>query len=118
MSSEATRSVTAEQQARLREAVAVANIPTLIPMLVQLTGETRWLDDRYRPTRNKGLDDNPTGELPEPVQQEIRAAALDAILAWRAGRPVALPTPTNEQFVHMLSVSMGEEVPPEYGPLI
>ena len=42
---------------RLREAVAVANIPSLIPVLVQLTGDERWLEDPYRPTRARGLND-------------------------------------------------------------
>jgi 4-hydroxyacetophenone monooxygenase len=87
-------------------------------MLVQFTGETRWLEEPYLPTRNRGLDDNSTGGLPAPIQQEIRDAALEAILAWRAGKPVALPAPTNDLLVRMLSVSMGEEVPAEYGPLI
>ncbi len=107
----------AERQ-RFRDAIAIANIPTLIPVLVQLTGDQRWLEDPYRPERNRGLDDNPSGGLPEPVQEEIRAAALDAILAWRAGTPVAVERPSDKQLVRMLSVAMGEDVPPEYGSLI
>jgi 4-hydroxyacetophenone monooxygenase len=107
-----------EDDARFREGVAHANVPTLLLVLVQLTGDMRWLEDPYRPIRSRGVDDNPTGGLPEPIQDEIRAAALDAILAWRAGRPVALPDPSDELLVRMLSVSMGEEVPPEYGPMI
>ncbi len=31
------------------EAIAIANIPTLLAVLVQLTGEMRWFEDRYRP---------------------------------------------------------------------
>lgn len=107
----------AEQQ-RFREAIEIANIPTLIPVLVQLTGDERWLEDPYRPDRNRGLDDNPTGGLPESIQDEIRAAALDAILAWRTGTPITLERPRDEQLVRMLSVAMGEDVPAEYGPLI
>ena len=64
------------------------------------------------------MDDNPTGGLPVPIQDEIRAAAVDALIAWRAGKPVALPEPSDELLVRMLSVSMGEQVPPEYGPMI
>jgi 4-hydroxyacetophenone monooxygenase len=107
-----------EDNARFREGVAHANVPTLLPVLVQLTGDVSWLEDPYRPVRSRGVDDNPTGGLSEPIQDEIRAAALDAILAWRAGRPVALPDPSDELLVRMLSVAMGEEVPPEYGPMI
>lgn len=107
----------AEQQ-RFRDAIAIANIPTLIPVLVQLTGDERWLEEPYLPARNRGLDDNPSGGLPEPVQEEIRDAVLEAIVAWRAGTPVAIERPRDEQLVRMLSVAMGEDVPPEYGPLI
>jgi len=35
---------------RLREAGAGGNIPSLIPVLVQLTGDQRWLEDPCRPT--------------------------------------------------------------------
>jgi 4-hydroxyacetophenone monooxygenase len=110
--------VAAADEARFREAVALANVPTLIPLLVQMTGDLRWLEEPYRPRRNRGMGDNPTGGLPEPVQEEIRSAALDAILAWRAVEPLAIPDPPNDLLVRMLSVSMGEPVPPEYGPMI
>jgi len=100
---------------RFAQAVAVANVPTLLMVLVQLTGERRWLQPPYRPSRSIGLGDNDTGGLPEAVQQDIRDAALEAILAWRAGRAPALPDPSSEQLVEMLSVAMGEEVPDEYG---
>ncbi|PJK30369.1 flavin-containing monooxygenase [Minwuia thermotolerans] len=105
-------------EARLfEEAVAVANIPTLLMVLVQLTGELGWLEPRYRPSRGQGLDDNDSGGLPEDVQREIREASLEAILAWRAGKPVALPDPDPKLLVKMLSISMGEPVPEEYGEM-
>ncbi len=100
------------------EAVAVANIPTLLMVLVQLTGELHWLEEPYRPSRARGMSDNATGGLPEPVQGEIREAALEAILAWRAGRPVAIPEPSPELRVELLSCAMGEKIPSEYAPMI
>jgi 4-hydroxyacetophenone monooxygenase len=100
------------------EAVAIANIPSLLMVIVQLTGERRWLQEPYRPTRQQGMGDNDTGGLPEAVQQEIREAALEAILAWRDGRPVAIPTPSPAMLVEMLAVAMGEDVPDEYGEMI
>ena len=72
---------------RFAEAIAIANIPTLLMVLVQLTGDLQWLDEPYRPTRARGMTDNDTGGLPEAIQAEVRGAALKAILAWRAGRP-------------------------------
>ena len=75
--------------ARFTEAVSIANIPTLLMTLVQMTGERHWLEVPYRPARSVGLGDNDTGGLPDEIQDEIRAAALKAILAWRAGKPLA-----------------------------
>ena len=106
------------QEQRFAEAVAIANIPTLLMVLVQFTGDLRWLEEPYRVSRPRGMNDNDTGGLPEGIQREIRAAALDAILAWRAGRPIALPEPTAELRLKMLSRAMAEEVPAEYDPII
>jgi 4-hydroxyacetophenone monooxygenase len=104
-----------EHKQQFEEAVAIANIPTLLMVLVQLTGDTRWLEDPYKPHRHVGMDDNDTGGLDPAIQAEVRAAALDAILAWKAGRPVALPAPPEDMLVNMLSVAMAEHVPDEYG---
>jgi 4-hydroxyacetophenone monooxygenase len=109
------RGVVEEQ---LRAAIAVANVPTLLMVLVQMTGELRWLEDPYRPTRNRGLGDNDTGGLDPHVQAEIREAAVDAVLAWRAGKPLAIPAPSRQLLVDMLSVSMGETVPRDYADMI
>ena len=97
------------------QAIAVANIPTLLMVLVQLTGELHWLEEPYLPKRQPGLGDNDTGGLEPDRQQEVREAALEAILAWREGRPIALPEPDEDLIVRMLSVSMAEPVPSEYG---
>lgn len=101
--------------AAVRAAVSVANVPTLLMVLVQLTGDLRWLEPPFHPARTKGMADNDDGGLPEAVQSEVREAAADAIVAWRNGRPVAVPNPDPDLLVRMLGVSMGEEVPAEYG---
>ena len=102
----------------LAEAVAIGNLPTLLMVLVQLTGDLHWLEEPYQPLRTRGVGDNDTGGLPEPVQAEIRKAALEAILAWRAGRPVAIPEPSPELRLKMLSCAMGEKIPSEYAPMV
>ena len=113
-----TENQTIAEDRQLTEAVAIANIPTLLMVLVQLTGERKWLSDPYRPTRARGLSDNDDGGLPESIQSEIRDAALEAILSWRSGRPVALPEPPADLLVEMLACAMGEPVGREYGPMI
>jgi len=97
------------------EALKSANIPTLLMVLVQLTGELHWLEAPYAPRRSTGMGDNDSGGLSPELQREVRDAALEAIVAWKQGRPMAIPTPSNELFVRMLSVSMAEAVPEEYG---
>jgi len=102
---------------QLAEAVAIANIPTLLMVLVQMTGDKRWLEEPYRIRRAGGTDDNDSGGLSDEIQQEIRAAALDAILAWKAGKPMGLPNPSEKELVEMLTAAMGETVPDEYGEM-
>lgn len=63
------------ESAWLKDAIALANIPTLLAVLVQMTGDTAWLEGRFVPTRTRGLDDNDDGGLPVAVQDEIRACA-------------------------------------------
>ncbi len=101
----------------LAEAIAIANIPTLIPLLVQLTGDKCWLQGPYRPRRARGVSDNDSGGLSASIQHEIRTAALAAIRAWQNGAPMALPEPSERELVEMLTVSMGETVPDEYGEM-
>lgn len=113
MSNKQSTDLTSEQQ--FANAVAIANVPTLLMVLVQLTGQMHWLESPYRPARGRGMGDNDSGGLPPEIQEEIRTAALQAILAWHNGRAIAIPEPSPSQLVEMLSVSMGEEIPAEYG---
>lgn len=108
--------LTPQEERLYTEAVQVANIPTLLMVLVQLTGEMHWLDDPYRPRRQQGLGDNDTGGLLPEHQAEVRDAALEAMLGWRQGRPAAIPDPDPELLVHMLTVAMAEPIPDVYGP--
>jgi 4-hydroxyacetophenone monooxygenase len=110
--------VTEADRRALLEGVKKANIPTLIPVLVQLTGDRKWLERPYAPRKGRGLDDNDTGGLPGPIQDEIKSAAHEAIANWLDGAPVALARPDDALLARMLSVSMGEAAPPEYGEII
>jgi 4-hydroxyacetophenone monooxygenase len=112
------RTRTPDFEASLHEALAKANVPTLQVLTVQLTGDERWLEPPFSPTRCKGIDDNDSGGLSEELQDEIRAAAFEAITAWRNGRPEAIPRPNPEQLLRMMSVSTGEEIPVDYGPFM
>lgn len=111
-------STVAVDRERLTRAVEVANMPTLVAVLHQLTGDRTWLADPYRPTRSRGMDDNDSGGFAPDVAARIRAAAVDAIDAWVLGRPVAIPAPSGEQLIEMISAAVGEPVPPEFAEMI
>lgn len=104
--------------AALRDAIAVANIPVLVMVLHHLSGDDRWLAEPYAPTRARGLSDHDTGGLPEPVQAEIREAAEHAVREWSRGTPPALAQPSPKQLQHLLSVCVAEGVPAEYARLM
>lgn len=101
----------------LREALAEGNIPTLLAVLVQLTGDDRWLRDPYQPRRGKALSDNDDGGLGAAVQQEVRDAVYDAVLRHRRGE-ITPATLTYDQIATILGITMVEDVPAEYGPLL
>ena len=88
-----------------------ANLPSLVAVLYQLTGDRRWLADPYRPTRSRGMEDNDPGGFAPEVQAEIRAAAVDAVLAWAGGRPPAVPAPTGDALLELIDLAVGEPVP-------
>ena len=105
-------------EAQLAEAVKLANVPTLLMVLVQLTGDLNWMEAPYTPKRGRGLDDNDSGGLPEEIQDEIRAAAFGEIREWHQNGKVELPEPSGDLAATMLSRAMGEQVTPAYGQIV
>lgn len=104
--------------AAFADAVAMANIPSLLMMLVQMSGELHWLEPPFRPSRGRGVSDHDSGGLGEAEQAMVRRAALEAILAWRAGRPLAIAEPDAALRRRMMSVAVAEEVPADYDGII
>ncbi len=102
----------------LRSAIEEANVPTLQVLTVQLTGDRKWIEEPFLPTRPRGIDDNDSGGFPDELQQQVRQAAYDSIVAWHQGKPMAIERPTAEQIVQFMSVTMGESIPDAYGPFM
>ena len=100
---------------QLEEITKSANIPTLLMVIYQVTGDSRWLEPPYCPTRTKGLGDHDSGGLPEDVQATIRRAAAEAFHQLQEGRRPAIEVPTPEQTISMLGVCVGEPVDESYG---
>jgi 4-hydroxyacetophenone monooxygenase len=106
------------RRAQLEAAVAAANVPVLLMVLVHLTGDLAWLRAPYLPTRPKGMDDHDTGGLPEGVRDEVRRHAVDAIARVWEGAAPAVEDPDEALLERMLSVCMGESVPPVYARMM
>jgi 4-hydroxyacetophenone monooxygenase len=103
---------------RLERALERANLPTLVMVLFQLTGDARWLEDPFRPTAGRGLSPHDDGGFPGHVARELREATADAVVAWAEGTPAAVPAPDPELLQRMLTIYVGEEVPDEYERLV
>lgn len=113
-----SRRATAADRA-LRNALAEANIPVLIMLLVQITGDKRWLRPPYAPSRTRGMDDNDSGGLSEELQSQVRLASFEAIRELSRGASSAgMSTPSAAELARMMTVCMGEEIPAEYGELM
>lgn len=105
-----------QTRANLWSALQIANIPTLVMVVAQLSGEPKWLREPYAPVRTRGMDDNDSGGLPEAIQDEIRRAAYDLVLSGASGDSVNVPSPT--ELAEMASTCMGETIPVEYGEMM
>ena len=103
---------------KLMEALPDANIPTLLMVLLHLTGDMQWLSERFRCARAPGLDELDSGGLDEATRSEIRAAAAKAILAWKGGAAPVLPAPDEDLLTQMMRQSTGERIPDGYGAIV
>jgi 4-hydroxyacetophenone monooxygenase len=102
----------------VQAAVAVANVPALLMVVFQMTGDERWLRAPYLPTVGRGLTDHDSGGLPDDIQGEIREEAVRAILGLQRGLRPAIEIPSSALAVRMMSVFMGEPVAEMYGPML
>ena len=94
-----------------------ANIPVLLMVVYQFTGDPRWLKPPYRPTRSKGLSDHDSGGLPDDVQAEIRLGAAHAFSSMLQGEQPAIAEPDPGQMRKMLAICVGENVEDRYGEM-
>ena len=105
-------------EAALNDAIGSANVPTLLMVLLHLSGDTRWLSATYQCSRIRGLDDNDSGGLPPEVQAEVREAARQAVLQWKAGAQPRNAAPDADLLMQMMQTSLGEPVPAAYAGMV
>ena len=100
----------------LSSAIAEGDIRVLLMVLVHMTGDERWLEPPYKPRRDVRLIPDPHAGMPEEIQDEIRAAVLKL---FENGEPRPVITdPGNELMLKMMRATLGENVAPEYAPLM
>jgi 4-hydroxyacetophenone monooxygenase len=100
----------------LASAIAEADIRCLLMVLVHMTGDERWLEPPYRPKRDVRLIPDPDAGVPAEIQDEIRAAVLKL---FSHGNPHPFITdPGDELMLRMMRACLGENVAPEYAPLM
>src|SRR5213595_3434537 len=100
----------------LASAIAEGDIRVLLMVLVHMTGDERWLEPPYKPKRDVRLIPDPEAGLPRDVQDEIRAAVVKL---FEGGEPKPVITdPGDELMLRMMRATLGENVTPEYAPLM
>jgi 4-hydroxyacetophenone monooxygenase len=100
----------------LASAIAEGDIRVLLMVLVHLTGDERWLEPPYKPKRDVRLIPDPDAGVPAEIQDEIRAAVVK-LFAHGNPKPV-ITDPGNELILKMMRSCLGENVAPEYAPLM
>ncbi|WP_244486157.1 flavin-containing monooxygenase [Bradyrhizobium viridifuturi] len=104
------------QHLDLSSAIAEGDIRVLLMVLVHMTGEEKWLEPPYKPKRDVRLIPDPDAGVPKPIQDEIRAAVLN-LFADGTPKPV-ITDPGDELMLRMMRATLGENVAPEYAPLM
>ncbi|MCP3467843.1 NAD(P)/FAD-dependent oxidoreductase [Bradyrhizobium sp. CCGUVB23] len=104
------------QHLDLASAIAEGDIRCLLMVLVHMTGDERWLAQPYLPKRDIRLIPDPEAGVPRDVQDEIRAAVVGL---FADGHPTPVITdPGEELLLKMMRACLGENVAPEYAPLM
>lgn len=98
------------------DAIGAADLRALVLTLFHHTGDQRWLHEPYLPRRDVRLIADPAAGFSPEVQAEIRSAAA-AVFADGVPTPV-VSDPGPELFHRMMNLFLGEEVAPEYVPLM
>ena len=107
---------TPRKQLDLSSAIAEGDIRVLLMVLVHMTGDLGWLEPPYTPRRDVRLIPHPQAGLPEAIQDQIRAAVLKL---FANGEPEpAITDPGDELMLRMMRAGLGENVAPEYAPLM
>ncbi len=107
----------------LRRALQDVNLPhDTDEVLEHLTGDPRWLSERYTPVPivapEGSMFPDDSGGYSDEIAEEIRAAAFDVLARARDEQPELLPPPTLEQMIERMSFSVAEPVGAEFAKML
>src|SRR5437868_8421467 len=102
--------------AALVNAVRSANLPTLMLVMVHLTGDLQWLRGPIRPTR--ASPQHMDGGLSAEQAHEVQARALEVLRAFRERDAELPPLPDAAVLAEMMQFSLGQPVAAEYVPMM
>src|SRR4051794_33529326 len=100
----------------LASAIAEGDTRVLLMVLLHMTGDERWLEPPYKPRRDVRLIPDPEAGLSREIQDEIRTAVVN-LFADGTPKP-AITAPGNELMLRMMRATLGDNVTPEYAPLM
>lgn len=103
-------------QEELESAIGAADLRVLLMVLFHLTGDRRWLQPPYRPKRDVKLIADEDAGLSPQAQSDIRATAVG--LLSESGIVPVIGDPGDALMVEMMRACLGEDVPPEYAPMM
>ena len=95
-----------------------ANIPSLLAVLYQLTGDQSWLTT---PTARPGpVGSKTTTPAGYPTRSSLRCGRprWEALRRWADGKQPAVPAPVGDELVALMSQNVGESVPAEFEPMM
>jgi 4-hydroxyacetophenone monooxygenase len=105
-----------ESDERLREILASAEVPPLLPALAYLTGDLSLLREELRPDpMSFGL---PQGGLSEAQQAAARELALEALVRYRDGGCRPAPVPPDADVLRIMEFAVGGSDMAAYLPLL
>ena len=105
-----------EDDATLARMLEHASVPTLMMSIVHVTGDTSLLHGAIRP--KKPMINEYHGGLTAEENAAVRAAALEALKAYRDRGCTLPPPPSRDTVRDMMSFIAGERVPDDYVPIM
>jgi 4-hydroxyacetophenone monooxygenase len=105
-----------ETDEEIRDALAEAEVPALLPALAYLTGDLTLLRDELRPEAL--LIGMPQSGLSDDQQDEIRAIALESLIRFRDGGSRPAPPPDDDTLLSIMQFAVGGADMAPYLPLL